>query len=204
MDGPPTIYQIEPEEKKQVIDVLTAAFYHYPALRFFLGSDPPDYGEKQRLMISFFCEARVLKGLPPFLIRHKDTPVAAALVNPAVSIPTPPQLKQAFKELKKDVGPAVIERLDAYDDACDELAPKAPHYYLGMIGVLPGHQGNGYASQLIEHIHEIVDQDPDKPGICLNTEKPGNVPIYYHFGYEVIGEADVGPLHTWCMFRPSN
>lgn len=204
MDRSPTVYQIEPEEKGPVIGVLTAAFYDYPALRFFLGSDLPDYYEKQRLMVSFFCEARVLKGLPPFLVRHKGAPVAAALVNPAVGIPTPSGLKQAYKALVSEVGTAVIERLDAYEDVCLELAPKIPHYYLGMIGVMPEHQGEGYARQLIEHIHEIVDQDPAKPGICLNTEKLSNVPIYRHFGYEVIGEADVGLLHTWCMFRPSS
>ena len=27
--------------------------------------------------------------------------------------------------------------------------------------------------------------------------------IYERLGFETIGEADVGPMHTWCMFWPT-
>lgn len=198
------IYQVGSEDKRQAVDVLTAAFYNYPVMQYILNQERPDYANKLRLMIDFFAEVRVVKGLRPFVMDMGDGPVAAALVNPPVSAMTSPELKQAFKDLIKAIGSANVGKLNAYEEKCEEMEPEVPHYYLGMIGVLPEHHRKGYARLLLEHIHKIVDKDSGAKGIALNTENPNNVPFYRRFGYEVIGEADVGSLHTWCLFRPSN
>jgi len=43
---------------------------------------------------------------------------------------------------------------------------------------------------------------PQSPGVSLSTEVPGNVPMYEHFGYRVVGSARVAPeLTTWVLFR---
>jgi ribosomal protein S18 acetylase RimI-like enzyme len=140
---------------------------------------------------------------PPLVVRVGGSPVAAALINPPVASVFTPELRQALDNLKEAVGSAVMDNLLAYEQTCEQMEPKSPHYYLGMIGVLPGRQGLGYGRLLIDHLHEAADHDPTATGVCLNTENPNNVPFYRHLGYEVIGEADVGPLHTWSMFRPS-
>jgi ribosomal protein S18 acetylase RimI-like enzyme len=199
------IYQIDFDEKEQAVEVLTAAFYNYPVMRYFLEKEELAYGSKLRSMVAFFCEVRLWKGLPPLVIRDKaGAPVAAALINPPVMKPTPPQLRRALRELREQIGSEAMDRIDAYEGTCERMEPEAPHYYLGMIGVLPGCQGKGYARMLLDYLHETADKEPGTAGVCLNTENPNNVPLYRRFGYEVIGETDVGPLHTWCMFRPSN
>jgi len=200
----PVVFQVNSEGKEQVIEVLTAAFYNYPVMRYVLDQKWPDYRQKLKMIVGFFAEDRVVKGLRPFVIRIDDVHVAAALVNQPVRIPTPPELRQALKHLIKEIGSENFGKLKAYEDKCEEMEPDSPHYYLGMIGVLPEHQGKGYARLMLDHVHQIVDDDPEAMGIALNTENPNNVPIYRRFAYEVIGEADVGPLHTWCMFRPSS
>jgi GNAT superfamily N-acetyltransferase len=205
MADSPVIVHLQPEEKEEAVRVLTAAFHNYPAFRFFLqGEGEEDYGRKLRLMVSFFCEARLWMDWPPLVVRLATTPVAAALVNPPVETVFNPNLRQAFNQLKEAVGPTVINNLMAYEKTCERMAPESPHYYLGMIGVLPAHQGQGFARLLLEHVHQASDNNPQASGVCLNTETPKNVPLYRLFGYEVIGEEDVGPLHTWAMFRPSN
>ena len=204
MNALPILEHIQPEEKGQVVDVLTAAFYDYPAMRYFMEGEQTDYGRKLQLLVDFFCEARLWMDWSPLVVRVDKTPVAAALVNPPAATVLTSELRQTLDELKEAVGSAVMNNMLAYEKTCERMEPEAPHHYLGMIGVLPGHQGQGYARLIISYIHEAVDNDPESTGICLNTENPKNVPLYRHLGYEVIGEADVGPLHTWSMFRPTN
>lgn len=204
MTNLPIVVQLEAEDQERVVKILTAAFYDYPVMRYVLEQERPDYDHKLTAMVGFFTEVRYLKGWPPFGVFHHGRMVATALVNPLTNPPGPPELRQAFKDLAAEIGSAAMDRLTAYEDTCEQMEPDAPHYYLGMIGVLPTHQGKGYARLLIEHLHNVVDKNPESAGICLNTEKANNVPLYRYLGYEVIGEAEVGPLHTWCMFRPSN
>lgn len=200
----PVINNVDPSEKGQAVEILTAAFYDYPAMRFFMREEQEDYGRKLRLLVDFFCEARLWKDWPPLVVRVRDKPVAAALVNPPVSSGLSAELQKALEVLKREVGTAVMDNLLAYENTCERMEPETPHYYLGMIGVLPGHQGSGYARLLLDYLHDAADKDPVATGVCLNTENPRNVSLYRHLGYEVIGQEDVGPLHTWSMFRPSN
>ncbi len=204
MNASPVLEHIQPAQKSQVVDVLSAAFYDYPAMRFFMSEEQADYGRKLRLLVDFFCEARLSMDWSPLVVRVDERPVAAALVNPPVATVFTSELRQALEELKVAVGSAVMDNMLAYEKTCERMEPEAPHHYLGMIGVLPDHQGQGYGRLLIDYIHQAADNDPKSTGICLNTESAQNVPLYQHLGYQIIGEADVGPLHTWSMFRPSN
>lgn len=203
MDNLVVISQDGIEDKEAAAEVLTAAFHNYPVMGYVLDRSDPAYDVKLKRMVNFFCEERLWRGLPPLVLRLGDKPIAAALVNPPVIGPPTPGLRQRLITLTDEISVEAMARLKAYEDKCEEMEPEPPHYYLGMIGVLPGHQGQGFARILIEHLHEVVDKDPVATGMCLNTENPNNVPFYRRLGYEVIGEADVGPLHTWCLFRPS-
>ena len=41
-----------------------------------------------------------------------------------------------------------------------------------------------------------------REGVTLTTEDPSNVPLYEHFGYQVVGHARVAPgLESWGFFR---
>jgi GNAT superfamily N-acetyltransferase len=200
----PVVVEVSAKEKGQAVDVLAAAFHDYPVFRYILGHDNPAYEDKLRMLVNFFCEVRLQMGGPPLVLRDGKKPLAAALVDPPVSGPFTAELREMLDNLIDIVGSQAMSRLEAYEDMCERMQPEQPHYYLGMIGVLPDLRGKGYARMLIEHLHQKVDHDPQAGGICLNTENPNNVPMYRHLGYVVIGEEDLGPLHTWCMYRPSS
>jgi GNAT superfamily N-acetyltransferase len=80
--------------------------------------------------------------------------------------------------------------------------PPEPHWYLFAIGVDPAWQGTGLAGALLR---PRLD-DCDRAGLpaYLESSKPGNVPLYQHFGFDPTGNADVPagapPLTT--MWRP--
>lgn len=200
----PVVYQVKPEEKEQVVGVLATAFYSYPVMRYILGNEEPEYDRKLRIMIGFFADERLLRAWPPLGVRVDNEMAAVTLFNPPVDEPELPELHRAFQELKVEIGSAAIERLTTYENTCIKMRPAAPHYYVGMIGVLPHLRGMGYARRLLDHIHDMAAQDPIASGVCLNTENPNNVPFYRHLGYDVTGEADVGQVHTWCLFRASS
>ena len=81
-----------------------------------------------------------------------------------------------------------------------ELVPMK-HWYLFLLGVEPRHQGKGYASNLLRGMLYRID----KEGLpCyLETEVEKNVPIYEHFGFEVIDEFIVPNtmVKIWAMLR---
>jgi ribosomal protein S18 acetylase RimI-like enzyme len=90
-----------------------------------------------------------------------------------------------------------------YERESSGSEPEDPHYFLGMIGVAPGHQGSGHGRKLLDHIHAMSEADPISTGVGLSTEDPANIPYYERAGYRVMAEVDVGEIHSWCMFRPN-
>jgi ribosomal protein S18 acetylase RimI-like enzyme len=49
------------------------------------------------------------------------------------------------------------EEIFAFMEQMDRSHPSEPHWYLPMIGVDPGKQGNGYGSALLKHALERCD-----------------------------------------------
>jgi ribosomal protein S18 acetylase RimI-like enzyme len=76
-----------------------------------------------------------------------------------------------------------------------------PHWHLFPIAVDPKHQGKGYASALMR---PMLDRIQDEGLPCfLETQNENNVPLYEHFGFEVLYEEAVQEieLSTWGMVR---
>ena len=76
--------------------------------------------------------------------------------------------------------------------------PKEPHWYLSVLGTDPEHQGKGIGGTLIRH---VIDQPGNNA--YLETETAANVAYYRQFGFDVIGEVDIGGdgPHLWFMWR---
>jgi len=76
-----------------------------------------------------------------------------------------------------------------------------PHWYWGIIGVDPKFQGRGYASALIKPMLARIDQ---KHLPCyLETNNERNVPIFQHYGFEVVevGTIPGTSVSNWAMLR---
>jgi predicted acetyltransferase len=71
-----------------------------------------------------------------------------------------------------------------------------------MIGVRRSHAGRGLARQLLTAVHDLSRVDPRSSGVTLSTEAANNVPLYHHFGYQLLSHARVSDdLETWAFFR---
>lgn len=194
------IERLTREHKAEVVSVLSAAFHDYPVMRFVLKSTGANYENDLKALVGFFCEVRLTRNWPVLGIRAEDgSLVAAALVNDVLLNPLPLP-EQPLQRLKETIGDDAYQRLVAYELQSSIGEPKVLHHFLGMIGVHPNFQKKGYAAALMNFVKEIASKNPESNGVCLSTEIPSNVPFYERFGYRVISEADVGELHSWCMF----
>lgn len=193
------VRQLSRKDKSEVVSVLKTAFREYPVMRYVLRTTGEAYEKQLEALVDFFCEVRFIHDWPVLGIFADGTLVASALVNEPFAGPVPlpqPELEQ----LREVIGEEAHERNMRYEEESNQGEPSEPHHFLGMIGVLPEHQGNGYARDLLNSVKEMALRHPESRGICLNTEDKDNLTFYRHFGYEVISEFDVVGLHSWCMF----
>lgn len=65
-----------------------------------------------------------------------------------------------------------------------------PHFYLDNLGVLPAAQGKGVSSKLIRPFLNLADAQ--KVIAYTDTVTPTNVPLYEHFGFELV---EASPVH---------
>lgn len=91
--------------------------------------------------------------------------------------------------------------LNSYMKTTRSVRPKEPHHYLVFIGIDPTFQGQGLGRAFLEHIHQLVENDSQSIGIGLDTENPGNVPLYESFGYKLSGTNPLDPITVFCLFR---
>lgn len=79
--------------------------------------------------------------------------------------------------------------------------PKAPHWYLKVIGASPQARGRGVGSALIRH--GLAQADQAGVGVYLESSKPENVPIYARYGFTEISEIPAyGTTPLIGMWRP--
>jgi len=188
-------------EKHPAVEVLASAFQEYPVMRYILKDSNTNYPGHIEALVDFFCETRLTRDWPLLGVYSGQDLVAVAGINEPIFKPWPEALHDVYNRLGKVIGKDAIQRMEAYERQASKYEPEITHYYLGIIGVLPDHQGKGYAKFLIERLIEMSESDPNSNGISLSTEKKENIPIYKHFGFNVMGDSDIEELHTWCMYR---
>ncbi len=77
----------------------------------------------------------------------------------------------------------------------------SPHHYLFFLGVEPELQGRGYASKVMRPMLNRADREGFPCYLDNTSEK--NLPIYRHFGFEVVEEYPIPGVSSgvWAMVR---
>lgn len=81
----------------------------------------------------------------------------------------------------------------------EKRRPAEPHWFLDIVAVRPGRQGQGVGSALIN----AGLRGADSAGVpaFLVTSNARNVPLYERHGFAVNEEYAIGPVHVWAMLR---
>jgi predicted GNAT family N-acyltransferase len=94
-----------------------------------------------------------------------------------------------------------LGRLMVLSEVTDQVHPREPHWYLGMLATRTAAQGSGAGSRMLARTLSLVDADG--MSAYLESTNPRNVPFYERHGFVITGEEYLpeGPRLT-CMRRP--
>jgi GNAT superfamily N-acetyltransferase/predicted RNA-binding protein with PIN domain len=195
-----TLVRLARGDVDEVVSVLAEAFADYPVMRFVLGGDRGT--DRLERLVRLFATARALRNEPLLGVRAEGALAAAALVSYSDAPPAPEELRALRADTWRALGADTEARYRSFVSAASAFDVAAPHVHLNMVGVRSAFRGEGLARLLIAETQRISRARPGSGGVSLTTEDPGNVPLYRHLGFEVVGHAKVAPeLESWGFFR---
>jgi len=113
---------------------------------------------------------------------------------------------QPFMEVLR-TAPAATARLATFASTLDEMSKhhrrQPPHWYVAMLGVLPGHRGKRRGKQLLDLVASWASKDHVPTYLECG---PVNVPIYercgFHVAWSETAECDGSEITLYGMIRP--
>lgn len=197
------LYIVSAQEIKRLADVAMSAYENYPLHNWFSGGKYDKKASKIIMEISIktmidsgiiYADSPDLNGfaiwMPPHFSGSKTLPFF---------------LKGGIK-LILNSGLGIIEKLLKYENYAMGLKKKYTNHndwYLYNLSVSKNSQNKGIASKLLYPMLEFCDSNKQ---ICyLETNKDTNVPLYEHFGFELLEEGlipDTDLKHYAMIKRP--
>lgn len=200
-----SICRLDAGDCREAVEVLSLAFHDYPVMRFVVGGEGDYYESGLRHLVELFTATRFPRGHPVIGLRSAAGElVGVASLDPPERLPDNSGTRALDRRKRAALGEAAVARLESFESAEDHMLPNEPHYYLGMLGVLPSVQGTGMAKLLLDAVHEISRLDPLSTGVALTTELPQNVELYEYFGYLSTGKVEFEAMTSWGFFRPDS
>ena len=183
-----------PFETPKAVAAIVAAFITDPIARFAWPS-PHDYLHAAPLATREFAGGA---------FEHSTAYVstdfcgAALWLRPGIH-PNGEALERVFRDTAR---PEHLDDLLATFEKMGHSHPDEPHWYLPMIGVEPNAQGRGLGAELMRHAVARCDQEGALA--YLESSNPRNISLYLRFGFEIIGEIQIGaaPVVTPMLRRP--
>ncbi len=197
-----TVEVLGAADTADVVSVLCETFADDPVMGFVLGS-PTGFAARLEKLVTFFVMARVLRDELVLGVRSSEGLEAAALVSYPGARRSPPELGDRREELWAELGDRARARYEGFGRAADPLTVAHPHLHLNMIGVRAAARGTGLGRAVLEAVHDLSKHDSGSTGVSLVTSRASNVSLYRHFGYDLLGRADLEEgFSVWGFFRP--
>jgi ribosomal protein S18 acetylase RimI-like enzyme len=178
----PTIKTVTPSSADQAVGTIVLAFSADPIARWFY-PDPHRY----LLHLPSFVRAFAGKAFEHNSAYYVDGYLGAALwLPPGVQ----PDENALATLLQRTIPEENQQEIFAFMEQMDRSHPSEPHWYLPMIGVDPGKQGNGYGSALLKHALERCDGEVKLAYLEASSRK--SISLYQRRGFELAGTIQVG------------
>jgi ribosomal protein S18 acetylase RimI-like enzyme len=201
------IRDLRPGDRAGFIEVMALAFARDPLFLKAFGARGEERWERSvTSFLSFMFDMnRLMRGAPRGLFVDGRL-AACALLEPRVSpfASAVGGIASALRFLPVAVALPwhATVFLNAYTKRTRAEAPRAPHGYLVMVGVLPQAQGGGFGRRMVEDAIRRTRADPGATGIALDTENEANVRLYERWGFRKRASLDLGGVDAHCMFLP--
>jgi len=164
--------------------VLAKAFYNDPPFMWLLPDDKTRLARNRRMFTTTLRAEAIRHGA----VDAAWDDDAGGIVGGAIWFPPGAWPSPALRQIASLPGYARAfgRRLGPASElvaALTRVHPRTPNWYLYAIGVDPAYQGRGVGGALLRSRLERVDQEG--AAAYLESSKPGNIPIYEHFGFQV-------------------
>jgi len=182
------------DEMPHAVAAIVAAFLTDPVARFAWPA-PHDYLQVMPVATREFAGVSFEHGTA---YMSADFCGTALWLSPGVH-PNGEALEKVFRDTAK---PEHLDDLLATFEKMEQWHPEEAHWYLPLIGVEPNAQGRGVGAELMRHAVARCDQE--RALAYLESSNPRNIPFYQRFGFEAMGEIQIGavPLVTPMLRRP--
>ncbi|MEV0324549.1 GNAT family N-acetyltransferase [Streptomyces sp. NPDC050658] len=182
------------DDAPTISSILARAFDDDPMMRWFF----PEGASRDSALARYFTTIFTRQyGRHGFCERTESA--AAFWVPPEAQAKAVPDA-ETIEELTAILGDRAGLFREAVESAA-EHAPQEPHWYLAVIGADPASQGQGQGAALLRS--GLAKADEAGLPVYLESSKESNLPVYEHFGFTVLGEAQLpggGPV-LWVMRR---
>jgi GNAT superfamily N-acetyltransferase len=182
------------DERPQAVATIVAAFIADPVARF-AWPTAHAYLEAMPLATRAFSGGSFEHGTAYVSPGFRG----AALWLPPGASPDGEAMEKIFRDTAE---PRHMDDLMATFGKMEQCHPRQAHWYLAQIGVEPNAQGEGLGAQLMRHA--VARCDRETALAYLETGNRRNIPFYERFGFEGMGEIQVGaaPALTPMLRRP--
>ena len=184
-----------PEDRAAVSQALSGAFFDDPVFRWIY----PDAARRAGALPGFFDLFADAIG------RHGVSLVAGEGIGAALWVPPGEQVVEeaeaaGFMQALAALAPEDGERLRTCFEVMEATHPTTPCWYLNLLGVLPGHQGQGIGSAMLRVA--LARCDEAGAPAYLEATTADNRRLYERHGFAVTGELVLpeGPT-MWAMWR---
>jgi ribosomal protein S18 acetylase RimI-like enzyme len=133
------------------------------------------------------------------VIRHEGIVAGGFVVVPPGRYPIP------GPGLERQLGCVIAQGVRSMDQWAKVAAslscyhPKEPHWYLAVLGIVPGLQGHGLGTRLMNQLTQMMQSDPHP--IYLESDRAHSVRFYESKGFVVRAETAVHGVRCWCLGR---
>jgi len=169
---------VNSESVKNIIDSLLLAFSADPIVRWI-------YPSAQQYLSYFpdFLLAFGKKAFDSHTVRYLDDYAGAAFWFPPHVEPDSDLL---IETIQRTLSAEHQIEIFGLLEKMSHFHPSEPHWYLGVLGVDPAQQNQGYGSGLIQDVLDLCDRS--KLPAYLESSNPINLAFYEKHGFEVIGQ----------------
>lgn len=169
---------VKPEAVKNIINSLVLAFsadpiarWMYPSARQYLGYFPD------------FMMAYGKKALDLRTVYYPNNYAGAAFWFPPN---VKPDEEAVVETIQQTISPERQAEVFSLLEQMSHFYPSKPYWYLGILGVDPSQQNQGYGSNLIQAVLDLCDRS-SLPAY-LESSNRANLAFYEKHNFKVIGE----------------
>ena len=133
------------------------------------------------------------------VIRHDGEVIGGFVVVPPGGLPLPsPGIGRQIGCLLAQ-GARAMDRWSGITNSLGQFNPEIRHWYLAVLGIMPGRQNHGFGNRLLGELLRIVDSDPCP--VYLEADREQSVRFYLARGFETRDETRLQGVRCWCLGR---